>query len=356
MRVPVLLAAAVVAVAIVGGVSAANVGSHKRASDLIMACVKHDGKLRIVADASKCRRNERLVTWSSGSNGGAGPPGPAGATGPAGPAGATGPAGPAGATGPAGPTGPQGAAGSTGPAGPVGPAGASGPPGPAGATGPQGPKGDPGGGIGDFDDLDDVACTTPDGAGKIDIAYDAEGHVTLTCVRTTGGGGGADSNVRVNEVQTGTTGSAADEFVELVNVGTGAADIGGWKVVYRSAAGTSDVTLATIPTGTTIPAGGFFLLGGSAYAGAHAADGSFSTAIAATGGGVGVRDSTGTLLDGAGWGTATNALVEGTAAPAPPATAPPGSSIVRKPDGHDTNANSVDFSISSTATPGVTNG
>jgi hypothetical protein len=160
----------------------------------------------------------------------------------------------------------------------------------------------------------------------------------------------------VNEIQTGTSGGAADEFVELVNTGTAGADVGGSKVVYRSAAGTSDVTLATLPAGTTIAAGGFLLLGGSTYAGSHAADVSFTAALAATGGSVGIRDSTGTLLDGAGWGTATNALVEGTAASAPPATAAPGSSIVRKPDGRDTNENSVDFSVASTATPGTTNG
>ena len=205
-----------------------------------------------------------------------------------------------------------------------------------------------------FDDLAGLACTLSGASGQIQIAYDETGRVTLTCVA--GEGGGGEAIVRINEVQTGTTGSAADEFVELVNAGTSAADVGGWKVVYRSAAGTNDVTLATIATGTTIPAGGFYLLGGSAYAGAHAADQSFTASIAATGGAVGIRDSTGALLDGAGWGTATNALVEGTAAAAPPATAPPGSSIVRKPDGHDTNDNSVDFSVASTATPGVTNG
>ena len=50
-------------------------------------------------------------------------------------------------------------------------------------------------------------------------------------------------------------------------------------------------------------------------------------------------------IDSVGWGTATNALVEGAAAAAPPATAAPGSSIVRLPDGHDTNANASDFTV-----------
>jgi predicted extracellular nuclease len=157
--------------------------------------------------------------------------------------------------------------------------------------------------------------------------------------------------VRVNEVSTGTTASAADEFVELYNPGTSALDVSGWKVVYRSAAGTSDTTLATIPTGTTIAAGGFYLLGGNAYAGTATPDLSFSTGLAGTGGGVGIRDATGALDDSVGWGTATNTLVEGSAAAAPPSTAAPGSSIVRLPDGHDTDANASDFTITATATP-----
>ncbi len=339
MRFPVLLAAFVLAVAVVGGVSAASTAAHSRSQDnTITACVKASGKLRIVSDASRCRANERVLTWSDGTTGEPGPPGaqgPTGPAGPAGPAGETGPAGPSGATGPQGPAGPQG---------------------PQGPAGPAGPKGDPGsgGGLTTFDGLNGLACNSAGGGGTIDISYDAAGHVSLTCVAGTGGGGG-EAVIRINEVQTGTSGSAADEFIELVNAGTAAANVGGWKVVYRSAAGTSDVSLATIPDGTTIPAGGFYLLGGSAYAGTRTADQSFGTSLAATGGGVGIRDASGALVDGVGWGTATNALVEGTAATAPPATDPPGSSIARHPDGHDTNDNAADLSVS-TATPGVTNG
>ena len=288
-----------------------------------------------------------------GPAGPAGPPGPKGDAGPSGAAGATGPAGPPGRGGPVGPAGPPGAPGSQ---GVQGPQGAQGPAGPAGPAGPQGPKGDAGAGIAAFDDLAGLACTASGHAGRIEIAYDPAGHVALTCAATTGGGGGGAAAVRVNEVQTGTTGSAADEFVEVVNAGTAAADVGGWKVVYRSAAGTTETTLATIPDGTTIAAGGFYLLGGGAYAGAHAVDQSFGTAIAASGGAVGIRDASGSIVDGAGWGTATNALVEGTAAAPATATAPPGSSIVRKPDGHDTNDNAADFGVSDSATPGASNG
>jgi hypothetical protein len=131
--------------------------------------------------------------------------------------------------------------------------------------------------------------------------------------------------------------------------------VGGFKVAYRSSAGTSDITLATIPAGTSIPAGGFYLLGGAGYLGSHAADQSFSTSLAATGGGLAVRDTGGAILDSVGYGDTTNAFVEAHPATAPPATAAPGSSSGRIPDGHDTNDNAADFSVSATPSPGASN-
>ena len=72
---------------------------------------------------------------------------------------------------------------------------------------------------------------------------------------------------------------------------------------------------------------------------------------------MGLRDAGGNLVDSVGWGSSTaNGLVEGTPAPAPPATAAPGSSDARKPDGNDTNDNSADFTVVSPPTPRATNG
>jgi len=80
------------------------------------------------------------------------------------------------------------------------------------------------------------------------------------------------------------------------------------------------------------------------------------TLTAATAGGLGLRDASGTLVDSVGYGTATNAFVEGSAAPAPPAAAAPGKSAGRKPDGHDTDDNAADFSVLTSPTPGASNG
>ena len=314
--------------ALVAGVALAAQPSGRRPSSAVInACVKKkDGRVRIVAAAASCRRNEQAVSWNA-----QGQPGPAG---------------PAGAAGQPGPTGPAGA---PGPAGIAGPKGDPGAPGAAGATGPRGPAG---AGLSSLESLNGIGCNAGGHAGTVALTYDAGGIATITCGST---GGGGTSALRVNELMTGSTGAAANEFVEIVNTGTAAADIGGFRLAYRSGAGTSDVTLATVPAGTTLAAGGFYLFGGSAYAGTRAPDQSFSAAIAATAGGVALRDSAGAIVDSVGYGEAVNAFVEGHPASAPPATATPGSSAIRLPDGHDTNDNAADFSVSASPTPGSSN-
>ena len=142
--------AAIVVILIVGvaGVAYATNAVTKKATATIQACQKSNGELRIVSDASACKRHEQLLTWNV--EGPAGPAGPAGATGPKGDTGPAGPAGPAGAagakgdTGSTGPTGAAGAKGDTGAAGTPGAAGAKGDTGDTGAAGPAGPKGDTG--------------------------------------------------------------------------------------------------------------------------------------------------------------------------------------------------------------------
>lgn len=312
------LAGAVVALVTVAGTAVAT-GGRGGQEGVIHACANPAGKVRLVAETASCRARERAIAWNV-----RGPAGPPGSDGSPGPAGAAGP------QGPQGPPGPQGPAGSTGP------------------TGPAGPAGPPGPGLTSLDALAGLPCKSSTGTVQLD--YDAAGHVTITCATSTPPP--PSGTIRVNEVKTGGTGSAADEFVELFNSSTTAVDLSGWKLVYRSATGTSDVSLATIPDGTMLAAGGFYLLGGSGYAGGPAADQSFSTGLAGTGGAVAIKDGTGTAIDAAGWGTATNILVEGTAAAAPPA----GSSIARHPDGHDTNDNAVDLSVADTPTPRATNG
>ena len=301
-------------------------------TDVIHACRNaRTGLLRVVSAESACRRSERALAWNV--RGAPGPEGPVG---------------------PAGPPGPEGAAGK---AGAPGPAGAAGPVGPVGPQGPAGPKGDPGAGLGSLDGLAGIACNAAGTPGSVALTYDDARRAVLTCAAASGGGGGGGGAgaVRINELSVGTTTSLGDEFVELVNPGTAGVDISGYKLAYRSAAGTADVSLATIPAGTTLAAGAFYLFGGSAYGGAVAADVAFTSGLASAGGGVALRNADGALVDSVGYGTATNTFVEGAAAVAPPVTASPGSSLVRLPDGHDTDNNGADFTVSASATPRAAN-
>jgi hypothetical protein len=89
--------------------------------------------------------------------------------------------------------------------------------------------------------------------------------------------------------------------------------------------------------------GAYLLFGGSGYAGVHPADRTFATSLASAGGGVGLRDPSGTLVDSVAWGTATNAFVEGSVAPAPTIARAPGKSAGRHPSGQDTDDNANDF-------------
>src|SRR5436189_1760834 len=231
-----VLLAALPLVLVTGVALAAQPGGRQPSSAVIHACVKKKtGLVRIVAASAACRRGEPPVAWNA--QGARGTNGAAGAAGP------QGPAGPAGAVGLKGDSGAQGAAGPQGPAGPAGPS------------------------LPSLESLNGVGCHLAGAPGTATLTYDATGIATLKCVPSSGGSSAA---IRVNEFMTGSTGAASNEFVELVNAGSTASDVGGFKVAYRSSAGTSDTTLATIPAGTSIPAGGFSRLPWRRSPGPHA--------------------------------------------------------------------------------------
>jgi hypothetical protein len=93
------VAGSLFALTVVGGVALAQ-------GDIIEACMKSNGEIRIVDAAGNCKSNETALSWNV--IGPVGPQGPQGDPGPQGPEGPTGPTGP---QGPPGPTGPQGAPG-----------------------------------------------------------------------------------------------------------------------------------------------------------------------------------------------------------------------------------------------------
>lgn len=89
-------------------------------------------------------------------------------------------------------------------------------------------------------------------------------------------------------------GTAADEFVELHNVGSTSFDLNGHRLVYRSATGTNDVAITEWTTSTVVPAGGYYLAAavtatGGGYDGSVTPDQTFTVGstgqFAAAGGG-----------------------------------------------------------------------
>ncbi|GAA0653572.1 lamin tail domain-containing protein [Brevundimonas lenta] len=154
--------------------------------------------------------------------------------------------------------------------------------------------------------------------------------------------------VVISEFQTAGPGMSTDEFIEITNTGTAPVDISGWKLVYRSGSGVSDVSIHTFPPGTIIPAGGHFLGVGTGYVGPVAGDFVNITTFSSTSGGFGLREAGGLLVDSVAYGPATNIFIEGTTATAPLQ----GQSLERRLDGsQDTDNNSVDFVARSSPTP-----
>lgn len=154
-----------------------------------------------------------------------------------------------------------------------------------------------------------------------------------------------DQHLLVSEVMTGGAG-AADEFIEITNPGPEPLPLEGLEVVYLSATGTTPATRAAWPAGAaSVPPGGHVLIANSGGLFAPIADALYAAGIAATGGSVALRiQGASSPIDAVGWGTASNAWMEGRAAPAPQA----GSSLERLPGGglgstQDTGDNLADF-------------
>jgi hypothetical protein len=222
---------------------------------------------------------------------------------------------------------------------------------------------------GDVDATADAVWTTSD-ASKATVAGGvvtgvAAGTVTVTATYR-GVVGSVTIDVTsacapvINEVQTYSKGGGDDEFIELYNPCPVAVDLSGSKVAYRSATGATDASSFTFPAATTLAPGAFALLAGSKYQGPSGAAGVVYGAVpgsglSSTGGGLQWRKADGTVWDSFGWGSATNAYVEGSAATkATDSTATP-RSVGRKTDGADTNDNAADFAVTKTPTPAAAN-
>lgn len=163
-------------------------------------------------------------------------------------------------------------------------------------------------------------------------------------------------NIVISQFQAGGV-VADDEFIELHNIGSAPIDLNGYRLVYRSSAGSTDVgPFALWTQSTVIQPGQFYLISSTNYVHAITADMTYNPSVclcsmSATAGGLAVRNggqNTGTIIDAVGWGAATNIFFEGTRTTAPPLN----TSQSRLLNGcQDTDNNSADFANTNPSAP-----
>ena len=187
-----------------------------------------------------------------------------------------------------------------------------------------------------------------------------------------GSGDACTLQLLVNELKADGLQGPSDEFVELRNGAPCGGSLLNWGLRYSSAGGSSPSQLWTGQAGDSIgPAGstGYVILGGYAF---QAPDGGtvigrisndLNGSLAKGGGGVGLFDPQGTLIDGVAYATLTTAThpfirppTAPDGGPSQPAPNPPsGKSIARTPDGQNTNSSANDFQVANSPTPGAAN-
>jgi hypothetical protein len=196
---------------------------------------------------------------------------------------------------------------------------------------------------------DDLSVALP----PMDMAQQAVGPPDLTPppVFDLSSSSGCTGHLVINEVKVAGTSSADDEFIEIFNPCATSVSLADWTIGHLAATGTSVNVIATL-TGT-IAGNGYYLAAETSCSCSTNADQTYASGnLAATGGGIALRNASGTVIDSVGYGTGTaNAYVEGAPAAAPAA----GSSIGRHPNGYDSNHNDADFTVATTPTPRAAN-
>lgn len=162
----------------------------------------------------------------------------------------------------------------------------------------------------------------------------------------------ASISVVISELQTGSSSSGSQEFVELYNPTELAIAVDGWKLQYQSASPSDPSSWTTKATlSGSIASHGFLLLAPKTYL--SQADISLTSGLSGTGGHIRLINTAGIQIDLVGWGTATRAETAPFTAPAA------GQSIERLAgrlvedggNGNDTDDNSKDFVLRAEPVP-----
>lgn len=290
---------------VVGAAGIAAATTARRHDDAaIHACKTKHGLLRV---APSCRRNEEPLVWNV-----------------------------------------------AGPRGEPGEPGAVGPPGPAGPQGEKGDRGEPGPGLTSLDALAGIPCTTSaGGAGTLHVAVATDGAVALRCEGTSQPPPPPPppaGRLVVNEVDYDQVGADSGGFVELYN-GTGSAvTLDGLALVYVNGGDGAEYGRDTL-TGTLAP-GEYRVVAAELQNGAPDGLALVDTATGA------LRDALSYEgeITAAQIGGAVYSLVEGTVLPASVADSNTANgSLVRNPNGRDTDDAASDWAFTTTPTPGAAN-
>lgn len=170
----------------------------------------------------------------------------------------------------------------------------------------------------------------------------------------------SQAGVVINEFMPDPSGADTGfEWIELYNTDTtNPVDISGWKVE----AGTSAFGLAfTVPASSSIPAGGYVVIGDPSVTGATILLPSGTLGLpnaTSSADAVRIKDAASAVVDTVVYGTPnSDSWIDDSGATATSLAPPPvqGKSLARTPNGADTNASSVDFWVPTTVTMGAAN-
>lgn len=208
-----------------------------------------------------------------------------------------------------------------------------------------------GGGITKLGDLSGISCTTDSGAaGTVQLDFAGDDTVLFRCVAGSTPPPPPAVKLVINEVDYDQVGADGAGFVELKNTGTTAINLAGIALVFVDGADSEEYRRESL-TGT-LAAGGYQVIAVDPQNGSpdglaliDTANGSLLDALSYEG-----------AIASAVIGTKTYSLVEGTALAATITDSnTTNGSLIRNPDGKDTNNASADWVFTTTLTRGAAN-
>jgi len=190
--------------------------------------------------------------------------------------------------------------------------------------------------------------------GTVRVGLTAANEITFTCASGGGGGGGGGGTgakqLVVNEIDYDEVGTDTGGFVEIRNDGSADVTLDGVALVFVNGGDSTEYDRVDL-TGTLAP-GAYLVVSKDAQNGAPDGIALVDTANATLLDALSYEGSiTAAVIDGH-----TYSLVEGTALPGTVVDSNTSEgTLIRNPDGHDSNDAASDWAFTTTPTPGVAN-